>query len=301
VEGGALTGSATLFANVLNGTPSLSVVSLSGTGLGQGSQTITFPPLGSQTAGKTVGLVATASSGLPVIFASLTPTVCSVSGSTATLIASGSCTIQASQAGNTGYAPATPVSQSFVVSAALQTITFNAIPSQPAGGSVTLSASASSGLTVSFATLTPTVCTVSGSAATLLTAGTCTIQATQPGNAVYEAATPVDQSFTVTQTASFTITPIPAVEKVYRGTIGGFILVLKSVQGFDGKVKVSCSGGPAGSTCVDFPQTVTLKGTAYVVSGIFIPKNATPGSYTVNFTGVSGTIAETATATFIVK
>ncbi len=152
-----------------------------------------------------------------------------------------------------------------------------------------------------FATLTPTVCTVSGSAATLLTAGTCTIQATQPGNAVYEAATPVDQSFTVTQTASFTITPIPAVEKVYRGTIGGFVLVLKSVQGFDGKVKVSCSGGPAGSTCVDFPQTVTLKGTAYVVSGIFIPKNATPGSYTVNFTGVSGTITETATATFIVK
>jgi uncharacterized protein (TIGR03437 family) len=41
------------------------------------------------------------------------------------------------------------------------------------------------------------VCTVSGATVTLVATGTCTIQAAQPGNAMYAAATPVPQSFIV--------------------------------------------------------------------------------------------------------
>src|ERR1017187_8255807 len=70
-----------------------------------------------------------------------------------------------------------------------QTINFGALPNLALGASAfTLSATASSGLTVSFASLTTTVCTVSGAAVTLAAIGTCTIQATQAGNAVYTAA-----------------------------------------------------------------------------------------------------------------
>lgn len=47
----------------------------------------------------------------------MTTNVCTVSSATATLIAPGVCTIQATQAGNSAYEPAAPVSQSFTVSA----------------------------------------------------------------------------------------------------------------------------------------------------------------------------------------
>jgi len=87
-----------------------------------------------------------------------------------------------------------------------QTITFNSIPSEVQGTKLALSASASSGLPVSFTSLTPTVCTVSGTTATLVTTGTCTIQASQAGNEQYAVATPVNQSFTVTPAADTTTT-----------------------------------------------------------------------------------------------
>lgn len=81
-----------------------------------------------------------------------------------------------------------------------QTITFPAINNLGLGVlPFPLSAAASSGLTVSFASTTLSVCSVSGPTVTLLTVGTCTIQATQPGNAAYSAATAVNQSFAVSQ------------------------------------------------------------------------------------------------------
>jgi len=60
-----------------------------------------------------------------------------------------------------------------------------------------VSATASSGLAVSFSSTTTSICTVAGATVTLVTIGTCTIQAIQAGNAVYAAATPVNQSFQV--------------------------------------------------------------------------------------------------------
>ena len=60
-------------------------------------------------------------------FTSQTTSVCTVSGSTVTLVAVGTCTIQATQAGNATYAAATPVNQSFQVTQESQTITFGAL------------------------------------------------------------------------------------------------------------------------------------------------------------------------------
>ncbi len=152
-------------------------------------------------------LSATVSSGLAVSFASTTPAVCTVSGATVTLVAVGTCTIRATQAGNANYAAATPVNRSFQVTPESQTITFGALSNQTLGTApFTVSATASSGLAVSFASTTSTVCTVSGATVTLVAVGTCTIQATQAGNANYAAATPVNQSFQVTpesQTITF--------------------------------------------------------------------------------------------------
>jgi hypothetical protein len=165
------------------------------------SQTIAFGALSNQSYGSppfTVG--ATASSGLTVRFNSQTPHVCTVSVTTVTLAALGTCRVQATQAGNSNYAAATPVNQSFLVTKESQTIAFGALSNQSFGSPpFTVGATASSGLTVSFNSQAPHVCTVSGTTVTLAAVGTCRVQATQAGNSNYAAATPVNQSFQVTR------------------------------------------------------------------------------------------------------
>jgi hypothetical protein len=167
----------------------------------QGSQTITFGALSNKAYGEApFQISATASSGLAVSFASTTTTVCMVSGATVTLVGGGQCTIQATQLGNVDWTPATPVDQSFEVGREAQTITFGSLSNQNYGTApFTVSATATSGLAVSFYTATMSICSVSGSTVTLLAIGTCTIQAHQPGNASYQKATPVSQNFQVTQ------------------------------------------------------------------------------------------------------
>jgi hypothetical protein len=160
------------------------------------TQTITFNPIANQVQGTPLNLVATSSSTLTVSFGSLTTGVCTVVGTVATLSNPGICTIQATQLGNGTYAAAQPVNQSFTV-LATQTITFNPISNQPLGTPLNLVATASSTLTVSFASLTTGVCTVAGTVATLSNTGPCTIQATQAGNGTYAAAQPVSRSFQV--------------------------------------------------------------------------------------------------------
>jgi len=144
-----------------------------------------------------VTLSATATSGLTVSFASITPTICTVSGTTASLLTAGNCYLHALQNGNPDYAAAPIVTQQVVVTHLSQTITFPAIASQKVGANVTLSATANSGLTVAFTSATGTVCSVSGTTATMLTAGSCVIHATQAGNSIYSAAPLVSQSITV--------------------------------------------------------------------------------------------------------
>jgi hypothetical protein len=54
---------------------------------------------------------------LPVAFSSLTTSTCRVVGTVVTLVAQGTCTIRASQAGNGSFAAAAPVDRTFSVTA----------------------------------------------------------------------------------------------------------------------------------------------------------------------------------------
>jgi CSLREA domain-containing protein len=96
-----------------------------------------------------------------------------------------------------GNSTAAPTTFSWNVLQA-QTITFNPLPDATLAQSpVNLSAVASSGLGVTFTSLTP-ACSVTGNSATLLSLGQCTIRASQPGDGTtYGAAPDVDRSFTV--------------------------------------------------------------------------------------------------------
>ncbi|MEZ4714093.1 MAG: multicopper oxidase domain-containing protein [Caldilineaceae bacterium] len=159
-------------------------------------QTITFGALANKTFGDAdFNVSATASSGLPVSF--VASGNCTVSGTLVHLTGAGSCTITASQAGNSSYQAAPNVAQSFTIAQASQSITFNPLANKTiADPDFTVTASASSGLTVSFAATGD--CTVTGALVHLTGAvGSCTITASQAGDANYTAATNVQQSFTI--------------------------------------------------------------------------------------------------------
>jgi hypothetical protein len=84
------------------------------------TQTITFGSLSNKTMGSgTFSISATSSSTLTVAFTSATLPVCTVSGTTVTVVSAGLCTINANQSGNSTFAPAAQVQQSFTVSAAV--------------------------------------------------------------------------------------------------------------------------------------------------------------------------------------
>jgi hypothetical protein len=188
---------APLFAGV-----TLSILMLAACGGGGNSapaaQTISFsPPSTALTVNGTAQLSATATSSLTVSYASNSTSICTVSGTTVTGVSAGTCSVTANQSGNSGYSPATPVTVTFTINGDPQTITFNSPTAPSVNGTSSLSASASSGLAVSFASNTPSVCTVSGTTLTGVSAGSCTVTASQSGNGTYAAAASVSHTFSV--------------------------------------------------------------------------------------------------------
>jgi ABC-type Fe3+-hydroxamate transport system substrate-binding protein len=94
-----------------------------------------------------------------------------------------------------------------------QTISFGTGPSLALGNTATVTATASSGLAVSYSSTTPTVCSVNSGTGvvTAITAGACIIAANQSGNSQYAPAPQVTQSLPVilnpNQTISFGVVP----------------------------------------------------------------------------------------------
>lgn len=237
--------------------------------VGLTSQTIAFtsaPPPGATVGGSTYTVTATASSGLTVTFTiySASAGVCTISGSTVSPVGSGTCTIDANQSGNGAYAAAPQVQQSFTISGggppskSVQSITFTSTPPSGAipGGTYTVSATTTSGLGVTFSADASSagVCSVSGSAVSLVGRGTCTVDANQAGNATYQAAPQAQQSFGVggaAQTITYTSTP-PS------GAIFGASPYTVSATASSGLPVTFSIDGSSGSTCSVSGSTVTL-------------------------------------------
>jgi hypothetical protein len=274
-------------------------------------QTITFAQPATQSFGTTPTLTATATSGLTVTFTSATASVCTItSGGALTFVTTGTCTINADQAGNGAFTAAPQVQRSFTVAAVVpgaptigtatagsnqasvaftapasnggaaitsytvtatpggatatgaaspiavtglangtsytftvkatnsvgtgansaasnavipfastpQTITFGPVGTvRISSPTVNLVVSASSGLPVTLASSTPTVCSVSGTVVTALTVGTCTIQATQSGSTNFASAS---------QSLSFDVLPgVPDAPKLSACTGGNHTAV----------------------------------------------------------------------------
>jgi hypothetical protein len=112
------------------------------------------------------------------------------------IVGAGSCTVTASQPGNANYAAAPDVSQTFAIAKVSQTISFGTLVDRTYGdGDFGVGATASSGLPVSFAA--GGNCTVAAAIVHLTGAGSCTVTASQAGNANYSAAADVARSFSI--------------------------------------------------------------------------------------------------------
>ena len=253
----------------------------------QGTQTIAFTSDDAGAAGTDITLEATGgASGLPVTFMitgefemdGTTPatdgTVATLSGGTTlSLIGVGKVEITATQAGNDDYA-ATTETQTITVSQGTQTIAFTSDGVGTINTEIELTATASSGLAVTFAVTNQSPTSGSGDVATLadngttlsLTgAGTAIITATQAGNANYATATQ-EQTITVSaiplisQTITFTSgdtgtvgTPITlAATTTSTGTV---TFAVTEVQDADGNVVV---GAAADAVATLASSTLTL-------------------------------------------
>ena len=152
-----------------------------------------------------VTVSASSSSGSPVTISTTSPSVCSGTGTspvTVTIKAIGTCTFDVTQDGEERVAPAPPISGSFQVTTAPQTISVSG-PSQISVSKrwARVKASTTSGLPVVWTTQTPDVCThrrAFGQRVQLKATGTCTMSAYQPGNSLWSPEGPVSLSFEVT-------------------------------------------------------------------------------------------------------
>ena len=157
-------------------------------------QTITFNPPAAQVyaPSTTFSLSASASSGLPVTFSVSPAQTCVLTGpSTVLIVGAGTCTVSADQAGSSVYAKAATVTGAVVINRAAQTITFSQPTSQIYGpGKIfNVSASASSGLPVSFSAGPSSICTMSGASTVAVQgAGSCSVSADQAGSNNYNPA-----------------------------------------------------------------------------------------------------------------
>ncbi|MDH2413846.1 OmpA family protein [Nocardioides sp. CER19] len=174
-----------------------------------GTNVIDFPaPDATSVAARTVQLGASATSGLPVLYASRTEPVCTVSpAGLVQLHAPGTCTITTSQAGGmagtglhvTSYPAAAPVTRSFTVESVGQQISVHGVPAGVALSSRTVTASftSSSGAPVNVVSKTPGVCVWSGGRVQLRAAGTCVLDGSVAASGDYLAAVGVTASFPV--------------------------------------------------------------------------------------------------------
>jgi hypothetical protein len=145
-----------------------------------------------------------------------------------------------------------------------QTITFNPLADVVYGDTVTLNATASSGLPVSYESLNPAIATISGNVLTTLSVGTVTIKATQAGDGTFDTAPFVTQTLTITPKAlNATAT---ANNKVYDGN--EFATISATLNGV------------VGADVVNFVGT-----------GIFVSSNVGTGIEVISTASIDGTNA----------
>jgi len=136
----------------------------------------------------------------PIIFTIADPSIATIrvnSIDIVDILKAGTTTITATQAGNDNYNPVSATA-TLTVNKAAQTITgLSDITKTYGDADFDLSATASSGLPVSYTSSNTAVATINGNTVHIVGAGAAVITASQAGNNNYDAAAPVTVTLTV--------------------------------------------------------------------------------------------------------
>ena len=256
------------------------------------SQAITAPSISSKTTiAPDFAFTASATSGLEVIFAASGP--CAVSAAvgagknwttTIAITGAGSCAITMLQAGNAQWAPAT-ATRTFTIAKVNQKITFPTIASRSQSAPpFEVTATSNSGLPITFAAAGQ--CSLSSPTGTTATVtisgalGTCSITASQPGNADYNAAPSITRTFSITQNivlASVAVSPTS-----FPGTCGSVV----------GKVSLNVK--------TPTPRTVSLASSSPLVvvpPTVVVPANQKTATFPISASDVSADVRGSVSAT----
>ncbi|MDR7191561.1 fibronectin type III domain-containing protein [Luteimonas terrae] len=202
-------------------------------------------------------------------------------------------TVVADNVAGTGSASA---ASNAITPAAGQAITFANPGAQDFGTTPTLVATADSGLPVTFTSSTTGVCTVtSGGVLTFVTAGTCTINADQAGDASNAPALQVSQSFAVNAVVPGEPTAITATAGDTQASISFSAPVSTGGSAVTGYTVVSSPGGLTATT-VAGPVTVSglTNGVSYTFA-VTAENVAGAGSASVASNAITPTAGQTIT------
>lgn len=268
--------------------------------------TVTSPSLARQTVSFSVGQVslkATASSGLPVVFSTTTPTICTgLNTATVTFIDNGTCTVDANQPGNSEYAPAPQKVITFVVSAVPQKITVITSPSTTFTTTPIPLAAASSNMTATAAPICFTYlsgpATVSGEGTT---AGTCfppqAVTITGTGTVLLTVSQAASPGFAAaSQTAQIAVTSAP--QSIVFTTPSGTSATAPATILSGTSLTLAAAGGGSGlpvTFSLDPLSTGYVAGTPASGSTPAVPASSTAGSISS-----SGVVTATGLGTIVI-
>jgi len=155
-------------------------------------------------------------------------------------------------------------------------LSVSGLPSGATGSFTPNPATASSTLSVTTSTNTPTgsyTLTITGVSGTLTHATTVSFVVSVPSS------------------PDFALSASPASQTVTPGGSASYSVTISPIGGFSGQVNLSVSGLPSGATGSFSPNPATASSTLSVTTST----NTPTGSYTLTITGVSGTLTHTTT------
>lgn len=173
---------------------------------------ITFAPLTKVTYGSPDIALSISQSAGATTATVVTPAICSlVNSTTVHILASGICKITASNPGDSTHKPARDVTRSFTIAKAANLVTVSDFSwLSMANPTASLSTTQTSGITT-LTSLNTKYCTLIGNVLTAVKVGTCTIRATNPGDANYLPAKTLSVAVKIALTSTVTPPVVPPV------------------------------------------------------------------------------------------
>ncbi|MGA1361658.1 MAG: hypothetical protein ACO36A_01920 [Ilumatobacteraceae bacterium] len=256
------------------------------------NQSITVTQAADTAAGGTVSLSANISSGLPVTWASTTPGVCTVAGSTASLLAPGTCTVTADQTGDAVWVAAPQQTMSFNVLPAATTTT-NPTTSSTSTTSVPAVTTTDAVLTAAATTTTapgpagPTTAPGPAGPTTVPGRAASAVNQPTPPRVAFPATTTTAVAVVPVTTTSTTTLPLPAVAPapVPSPVVDPSSSPFRTARSADRFFSVALATAPSGTAVLSGTSAGLAPGS--VVSVVLQPGSVSVGTVTVAADGTA--------------